>query len=213
MGHRVAAISAMVIAIACGSHGGGGETAVERKLRGAIAGVLGAPVARVKCAGPAAAPASCVATVDGAALPVAVKDTGTQLAWDITGLVVRGAALEAKVAAMLGELEVTARIACGPRFQVVTPGARVTCTIAAATRGGSAVADTGAAWATIEADGTANVELALGAEAVAARTTDVATTDLDALSRALDVGGDDDDDGETAPAPTDAAPPRSDAAP
>lgn len=198
MERRPARLVAVVLVAACGGHGGG-ETAVERKLRAAIAGVLGAPVTRVKCA----APASCVAIVDGIELPVSVTDDGAHLAWDIAGLVLRGPALEAKVAAMLGELGVTATIACGPRVQVVAPGARVACTIARATRDGAAVADTGMAWATVHADGTADVELALGAEAVAARTADVATTDLDALSRALDVGGDD-DDGESLP--TDAAP-------
>jgi hypothetical protein len=105
-------------------------------------------------------------------------------------------ALAAEVAALLEDLGVAAVIDCGPRVRVVTAGERVACTLSGARVGPTLVADTGLAFARIAADGTADIELALGAAAVAARTTESAIAELEALSRALDrddVGDEDDD--------------------
>jgi hypothetical protein len=177
---------AMIVAAACGSSGGGGptETEIEARLREAVGAALGVKVARVACA----TPASCVATIDGVNLPVAVREDGGRLAWEIAGLVVRAAVLEGEVAAMLAELDVAAKVDCGARVQLAAAGARIACAIAAPVRGGVPVADRGAAWATIEADGAASLELVLGADAVAKRSERVAADELERMSRALDTG-------------------------
>ena len=58
-------------------------------------------------------------------------------------------------------------------------GERIACKLAGSSDGG-------AAWAMLGADGTAEIELALGAAAVTARTEDISFMTLDAMSRALD---------------------------
>lgn len=176
------AVLVIVVATAC-SRSAPSETRVEAELRRSVGAALGVPVARVACGG---STVTCVATVEGVQVPLAIRDAGTELAWEVAGLVVSGRVLETAMRAMLDELAVTAVIDCGPRVRIVAPGERVACTIKAAIRAGSAVADTGRAWATVDADGTAELEVALGSAAVSARTEDIATADLDALSRALD---------------------------
>jgi hypothetical protein len=199
---RGLAITVVTVA-ACGGGGGGGpaETPVEARLRAAIAGAVGAPVARVKCA----TPIGCVATIEGVEVKVAVREEagsgsgGGKLAWDIDGLVVRAATLEAEVAALLGELEVTAKVDCGARVQIVkrqSGGGRITCGITSAARGGAPVAEVGQALATIDADGAAEIELVLGAEAVKARTEEVGTAVLETMSRSLDTAEAQGEDGE-----------------
>jgi hypothetical protein len=199
------AVLAIAVATAC-SRGAPRETRIEAELRRSVGAALALPVTRVACAG---STQRCIATVEGVEVPLAIRDTGNELAWEIAGLVVSARVLETAMRAMLDELAVTAVIDCGPRVRVVAPGERVGCRIEAAIRAGSAVADTGRAWATFDAEGTAELEVALGAAAVSARTEDVATADLDALSRALDRDDAGSGDGEepTAGASFDAAVP------
>jgi hypothetical protein len=174
---------------ACGGGGGSSATAtLEAKLRRALADALdGAKVTRVRCPTPAA----CTAELDGASIPIVVEDAGAELAWRLDGLVVDAEPLAVAVFDRLAELELTAAVDCGPRLRVVEPGAVVACTIGSVRRGASVVYTEARALATVAVDGTADIELVLGADAIAARTAGVTAAEVDELdrrSRALDRG-------------------------
>jgi hypothetical protein len=173
---------------ACGGGGGSATASLEATLRRALADALdSAKVTRVRCT----APTACTAEVDGASIPIVVEDTGAELAWRLDGLVVDAKPLAVAVFDRLAELELTAAVDCGPRLQVARPGAVVACTIGNVRRGASVVYTEARALATIAADGTADIELVLGAAAITARTaavTDAEVDELDRRSRALDRG-------------------------
>ena len=151
------------------------ETRREANLRRAIAAAIRTPVDRVRCR----APDRCDATVGAITLPVRVRDAGTELAWELDGLVLHAADLEAAIEGALAELDQKRDAACGARVRIVQPGEQVTCQLSGS----------GRAWARIDAAGTADIEIALESTVVSARSEGLADSELDALSRALDRDG------------------------
>jgi hypothetical protein len=179
-----------VAAVACG---GGeparrGESPVEAELRGALAKAISARVERVTCPTTRREPGPmrCIARAEGVEIPVAVRDDGPDLAWEVSGMVLSAPTLEREVGVLLDELAVAAKVDCGPRVRLIDAGGRVECTVVGVVRDGVPIAETGRAFATIDTAGGATLELVLGAAAVSARTEDVAEAELEALSRALD---------------------------
>ncbi|MEZ4360698.1 MAG: hypothetical protein R3B48_10990 [Kofleriaceae bacterium] len=192
--------AACVAALTLGCGRGAASSAVEGELAAALATQLGrAP--EVRC--PPVAPSfRCRARVEGVALSISVAQDAGRLTWRLEGEVISGDRLERYLAGELAELGVAATPSCGPPFQEVTPGARVTCRLSGR----------GIAWATFRGDGDYSIEIALDdAEAARAEVADPSL--LDELSRALDRDppdepdglddgdGDDDPDGVGAAAP------------
>jgi hypothetical protein len=191
---RTALALALLGAAPC--RGGGGDDhpaagGLERSIERGLGAQLGVAIAGVTCAG-----ARCTATLEGGgALPVAVRGKD----WELDGLVVAAAPLEQYLGAALADLGITAKIDCGARVRAVAVGDRIECRLG----------DAGRAWATIRAGGDFAIELAIGADAVAAR---AAAADDDALERqsvALDHdpdggAGEGEGEGEPDDAPQDA---------
>ena len=184
----------------CGSCRKTEDKAFERALAAQLTEQLGAG-AKVRCAGDEAT--RCTATIAGEALPVALTVEEGQVRWRLDGLVISGPELERQVEAELAALGVQAKPSCGARLQAVEAESRVSCSLS----------ELGVAWATVHADGSYTLELALGA-AQEARTHQVDEAELDELSGALDreqgtaTDGDDEEgeaSAEGAPPPT--APP------
>jgi len=197
VGARTALVTLVSAAAAAGCGRGHHETAVEAELRRAVSAAIG-PVQRVHCDGPTRCTASLGAGDHAVSLPIAVHDDGAELVWELDGLVADGKRLADEVGARLAEHELVAGVDCGPATQLVHAGDVITCEIRDARRDGAVAFAAGRAWARIAADGTAELELALGSDAVTARTQSVGADDLDQLSRALDRDdpGVDDDDGD-----------------
>jgi hypothetical protein len=167
----------------CGGCRNADDRSFERELAAQLTEQLGAG-AKVRCS--ADAP-RCTATIAGEALPVALTIEEGQVRWRLDGLVISGPELERQVAAELAALGVQARPSCGGPWQAVEAEGRVACSLS----------ELGVAWATVHADGSYTLELALGA-AQEARTHQVDEAELDELSGALDreQGTDDDEEGE-----------------
>jgi hypothetical protein len=187
--------AALVLALggagACGGGGGGKGSELERQLAAQLTAQLGAQ-AEVRCEG--APPKRCMASLAGSHIPLALSDEAGQVRWRIQGLVVSAKELERQLVdelAALGLGDVTPR--CGPALQIAMAGDRIACRLAEA----------GAAWATVNADGSYALELALGAAAVE-RSQDLDEAQLDELSRALDREQGDRDEGEDGEDPGDA---------
>jgi hypothetical protein len=161
---------------ACRGHrsdggGGGGAAArgpLERSIAAGVRAQLGVEVGDVRCAGGA-----CTASVvGGGALAISVRGAD----WELTGPVIAAAPLEQYLAATLGDLGIAATPDCGARVRTAAVGDRVECRLGAA----------GRAWATIRDGGDFAIELALGADAVAARSGDMDGAALERASAALD---------------------------
>jgi hypothetical protein len=187
--------------LACAACGGGddpgvaraatAQSAAEATIARGLAAQLGVAIDRVSCNG-----VRCTAHVAGGgelAIAVHGKD------WSIDGLAIASAPLEQYLSAALADLGVAARPDCGPRVRAARIGDRIECRLG----------DAGRAWATIrDAGGAFSIELALGPDAVAARTAPTDESALDRASAALATGSGDESDDEPAP-PIDAgvAPP------
>jgi hypothetical protein len=160
------------------AHGPGG---LERSIQRGLESQLGVKVASVACAGDA-----CKATlVGGGELPITVRG----LDWQIDGLAVAAAPLEQYLGGVAADLGIAGAIDCGARVRAAQPGDRIECKLGDGAR----------AWATIQAGGDFTIELAVGADAIAARTGPIDEASLDQASAALDHGrdaGPDDGEGE-----------------
>ncbi len=173
-----AAVGVAALAIAC--HGGarndhsasGVSASLRRSIADGLAGQLGARVTEVRCSD-----GQCTATLDGGGeLPIAIHGSD----WELRGLVIASTPLEQYLATALADLGVTGPVDCGVHVRAAKVGDRVECKLAAG----------GRAWATIRnSDGDFAIEIAVGADAVAARQADVDVAALDRLSAALDRGG------------------------
>ena len=134
---------------------------------------LGVEVSGVRCAD-----GRCAAVMaDGGQLPISIHGDD----WELGGLVIASAPLEAYVVGALADLGVTARVDCGPRVRAAQIGDRVAC----------ALDNGGRAFATIrDGAGAFTLELAIDREAAAARQGPADVAALDRQSAALDRGGD-----------------------
>ena len=132
-------------------------------------------------------PVVCTATLaDRTRFTIAIRDDGARWRWAIEGKVVAVAPIEAFIHAELTDLGAAQGVACGARVQHLASD-RLTCELE---HGGKA-------FATIAADGTLAVELALDVGAAKARSDGPA--DLEKRSRALAHTEDEDDEVESAP--------------
>lgn len=197
--------SLAAVVVAAGASGGcrgcrrAEDRSFERELAAQLTQKLGAG-AKVRCPADAA---RCTATIAGEALPVALTREDGQVRWQLDGLVISGPELERQVAAELAALGVEAKPRCGAPLQSVEVEARVTCSLS----------ELGVAWATVHADGSYTLELALGA-AQEERSREVKEQELDDLSRALDrEQGTEDEEGESGEGVESAAEAGADAAP
>jgi hypothetical protein len=159
-----------------------GEHGIERDIRAGLAAQLGMPVSAVTC-DRGTPPRACQARVDDQWLPVAVAAAPDgSLGWTLDGLVIAAAPLEQRVIAELDSLGIAAPVRCGPRLRVAHAGDRIACAL------GAPASPVGTAWATLTGDdGSYALEIALGADAVHARSDDVDVAALDELSAALDL--------------------------
>ncbi|HVV83343.1 MAG TPA: hypothetical protein VHE35_09700 [Kofleriaceae bacterium] len=170
-----------------------GEDPVVSSVRAGIAAQLGMAPSRVACTRD-----RCEVEVGGTRLGVAVRG-GRDATWQ-SDEVVLAAPLVDHVRAELAALGVDAAVDCGAAVQPVPADGRLTCK----------VGDAGAAWVRLGTDGAVDVDVALTAAEVAARTAPVDDEALERLSRALDSdeaegsegaegqGDDPDDDGDDA---------------
>jgi len=167
------------------------ETAIARDLTARFGA---APV--VHCASIFGYPRGCSATLDGERFGIRVRDVGRTWRWQVLGLVVTMAPIEAYVRGVLDDLGATQGVACGARVRHVAPNDRVACDLA---RGGKA-------FVTIAADGAITLELALDPTAAKARSEPV--PGLEHRSRALAHTDESDDDevGVTTDAGVESAP-------
>jgi hypothetical protein len=108
-------------------------------------------------------PTHCVADLGDATLPIAITHGTDGWTWQVRGLLVRSAPIEAYLRGALADLGAAQGVRCGPAIRSVAPGARIECTLE---RGGKA-------FATIAANGSFTTEIALDPAAAAARSQDV----------------------------------------
>lgn len=168
-------VLALVCLAACG---GGSGSPLERDVAAGLAAQLGVAVEKVTCSGDPAT--ACQARIGDQWLTVAVVPAqGGGVAWELTGVVIALGPVERHLAKELAELGLDGKVDCGAPVRAVTVGERVRCSLGAH----------GAAWATVlDGDGALDVEIALGGEAVRARSEDVDPVGLDEISAALDLG-------------------------
>ncbi len=173
-------------AVACRGDRGGDR--VARAVADGVRAQLGVEVERIVCTRDRCD----ITLVGGVALTVTV--TGDrEVTWE-SDEVIRTAPVAARVGAELEDLGVVAAVDCGPALVAAAADAptRVTCRLG----------DGGEAWVDVGLDGGVAVELALGAEAVRARTEVVDEAQLEQRSRMLDSDdaegsdGDGDDHGD-----------------
>lgn len=96
---------------------------------------------------------------DGTNIPIEVKSEKQDWVWRVDGIVVEATSIEEYVAGALADLKLEQRVECSPAIHVVAAGDRVACKLSG----------NGVAFVQIAADGTGSLELALDAEAAAAR--------------------------------------------
>jgi hypothetical protein len=184
----------LFLALACVACGGGSGSPLERDIAAGLAAQLGVPVEKVTCSGEPAT--ACQARIGDQWLTVAVVPAqGGGVAWELTGVVIGLAPVERYLAKELAGLGHDVKVDCGAPVRAVTVGERVRCSLGAL----------GAAWAiVVDGDGAVDVEIALGGEAVRARSEDVDPVGLDEISAALDLGAvsgeppDEDGEGDSA---------------
>jgi hypothetical protein len=186
---------AVICAIAaCGGHDDAPPPApiLPSSLEAGIARDLGAKlgaVVTVHCTKLFGVPRACTATLaDGSKIAVHIRDRGKQWGWEIDGMIVSVAPIEAYVAGVVEDLGAAQAVDCGARVRRLVAGERVACKLA---RGG-------AAFVTVAKDGTFALELALDEGAARARTEGIDPKQLESRSRALE-HTDDDDEVESAP--------------
>jgi hypothetical protein len=186
MRSRVVWCLAAVLACACG----GGRAGPERQIADDLSRQLGVPVTRVRCQG-GSYPRTCTAEVPGTeGLALTVAEGVDGLEWTLQGFVISTKPLAVRIAIELDDLGVEAEVDCGPTLRVTHIGDRIRCELHGDLEG--------AAWARIVDDEARfELELAIGPEAVAARTTPADAAELERRSRALDVDdvGEEDDEG------------------
>lgn len=156
-------LAALATAAGCRDRPTGGEgrpSPLEREIARSLTARFGT-AARVACAGAASAPVGCQASLsDGTVLPITVDTTpGEDWRWRVDGVVVETRQVVEHLRGALDELGVRETASCGRAVQVVQPGERVRCALS----GG------GAAFVTIDADGSTSLELALEPGVAAAR--------------------------------------------
>jgi hypothetical protein len=173
-------------AVACGG-GGGGRTGPEREIAEDLSRQLGVPVAGVRCAR-GGYPKTCTAEIAGTeGLALTVADGADGLEWTLSGFVISTEPLAVQIAIELDDLGVEADVDCGPTLRVTQIGDRIQCALRGELEG--------AAWARIvDEEARFELELALGPDAVAARTHAADQAELERRSRALDVGDDGSDE-------------------
>jgi hypothetical protein len=136
--------------------------------------------------------ARCRATFpDGGALDATIAPGGRALRWQLDGLLINAATLARYLDETLADLGRPGPARCGAAHRLVAPGALVRCELPAG----------GRAWATVNADGTFAVELALEPDVARVRDpdlTDELEPELERRSRALAITVD-----ETAELPRD----------
>lgn len=186
---RVVPIAAVLAA--CGSGGGGGG-GIEAELGKTVSTQLGVDVTVTCPAGKF--PAVCAVHVPGGDdLALDVTESKDAWSWTLRGFVIATTPLVHTIEGELADLGLPGEVDCGPALRVTHVGERIRCALDVA--GGP-----GAAWATIlDDDARFELELAVTAAAVAARTEDVDQVALEKASRALDrddaEGVAEDDDG------------------
>jgi hypothetical protein len=168
----------LLVLLCVAACGGGGGSPLERDVEKGLAAQLAVDIDRVSCSGDPAT--ACQAKVGDQWLAIAVVPAqGGGVAWELTGVVVALAPVERYIEKELAEIGHAVKVDCGSRVRTVTVGERVTCSLGAL----------GAAWATIVDDeGAVDIEIAIGGDAVRARSEDVDVAGLDELSAALDLG-------------------------
>lgn len=175
----------VLLAVACRGERGG--DAVARAVADGVRAQLGVDVESIVCTRD-----RCDVTMDGG-VTLHVTVTGERdVTWE-SDEVIRTAPIAARVQVELDELGILTEVDCGPALVAVAPGAatRVSCSF-----GGG-----GQAWVDVAPDGGVELEVAIGADSVRARTEPFDEGRLDQQSRALDsdeaegVLGEGDDDG------------------
>jgi hypothetical protein len=111
--------------------------------------------AKVSCT----SPARCLADLGDTKLPIEITKSTDGATWQVSGLLVRSAPIEAYLRDALDDLGAKQRLTCGPAIRSVEPGARIECTLE---RGGKA-------FATIQPTGAFTTEIVLDPAAAAAR--------------------------------------------
>jgi hypothetical protein len=162
----------LVLAAGCG--GGGGRPAAsrdERALAVELITVLGArPEVRCRFG-------VCQARLGASDIPVWLQAAGDTLRWRIPGWLVRVDEVEAELTAEATALALPGPVECGPPLVVLAGDAALWC----------AVGDDHAARVGIDAAGAAEIELVIGADAIAARRHGAVGAELETASRALDL--------------------------
>jgi hypothetical protein len=178
---RVVSLALAVTASAACRADRGGDP-VARAVADGLRQQLGVKVERVRCTRERCD----VVLADDVALVVRVSGDRV-VTWEADEQV-RTAVIAAYVRAEIAELGIDAPVDCGPTLVAAAPEmSRITCRF-----GG------GTAWVDLVPDGGLALEIAIGDEAVRARTEDVDLDELEKLSRALDTdeaeGADEDSD-------------------
>jgi hypothetical protein len=115
---------------------------------------------------------------DRSELPIVLAPTGD---WRVDGLLVVSDPIEAYLREVVAEVGAVQEVRCAPRIRIVAAGDRIECRL-----GGG-----GIAFATIAADGSFTIELALDHAAGEARSVDLPERALSEQSRALETDGSD----------------------
>ncbi|HUQ05647.1 MAG TPA: hypothetical protein VM261_24255 [Kofleriaceae bacterium] len=170
--HR-AAVVASIVAGGCVAYGCGGDRGGDPVARAVADGLrrqLGVKVESVRCTRD-----RCDVVLAGGVTMAVRVSGGRDVTWEADEQV-RTEVIAAYVRTELVQLGIDAPVDCGPALVATTPGvARVTC------RFGE-----GTAWVDLLPDGGLALEVAVGAEAVRARTEEVDVDELERRSRALD---------------------------
>lgn len=113
---------------------------------------------------------------DHSELPIVLEPTGD---WHIDGLLVVSDPIEAYLREAVTEVGAAQDVRCAPKVRIVAAGDRIECQLS---RGGIA-------FATIAADGSFTIELALDRAAGSARSVELSDRELTEQSRTLETDG------------------------
>lgn len=168
------AFALCAIGVACGkSPSEKPPTAMERAIAEQLAARVGVPV-RVLCTAQAE---RCRGILpDHSELPIVVEATGD---WHIEGLLIVSDPIEAYLREAITELGAAQDVKCVPKIRIVSAGDRIECQL-----GGG-----GIAFATIAADGSFTIELALDHATGSARSVEISDRELTEQSRVLETDG------------------------
>jgi hypothetical protein len=171
----------LAAALVCGCGGGGRADGPEGRIAADLGRQLGVEVDRVRC--PAGAyPKTCVATIAGADVELAVTEGADGIAWTLEGFVISMAPLAAQIAIELDDLGVEATVDCGAPIRVTHVGERLQCALHGGVEGAALIR-------IVDEEARFDLELALDPAAVHARTVPADRAELERLSRALDIDG------------------------